>query len=153
MSRRTEKVADQLQVEIADLLHRRVKHPALAEAMLSITSVDVSPDLSRANVRISVMAAAADGETGDGEPDADTREAEVMAALARSEPFLHRELVKRLHMHRVPRLRFHADRSIAEGDRLSALLRDLAGAEGSAEARSEAPPGARSKKRPRGRQP
>ena len=147
MSRRTEKVGDQLQAEIADLLHRRVKHPALAEAMLSITSVSVSPDFSRADVRVSVMMAAAGGESD--ESDADAREAEVMAALERSEPYLHRELVKRLHLRRVPRLRFHADRSIAEGDRMSALLREIA----SSEAPPEASPEAYSEERPEGRQP
>lgn len=110
MSRRTEQVADLLQAEIAELLLRRVKHPALTGAMLSITRVEVSPDLVTARVHVSVM---------DGDDE------EVQSALDRTAPYLHRELVKRLRMRRVPRLRFLTDRSIAEGDRISSLMREL----------------------------
>ena len=42
---------------------------------------------------------------------------EVLGALERSAPFLHRELVKRIRIKRVPRLRFVLDESIAEADR------------------------------------
>ena len=50
MSRRTEKVNDLVQTVIADLLRLRVKNPVIAEAMISLTHVEVSPDLSRARV-------------------------------------------------------------------------------------------------------
>jgi ribosome-binding factor A len=117
MSRRMEKVADLLQAEIADLLHRQVKHPVIAEAMISITRVAVAADLGRARVHVSVMGP-------------EQEQDDVLTALQRVEPFLHRELVKRLRMRRIPRLRFIADHSIAEGDRIAALLRDVAHAEG-----------------------
>jgi len=129
MSRRTEKVGDLLQAEIADLLHRNVKHPALLDAIISITRVVVSADFSRARVHVSVMIPEGEGE-GEGEGDADQDEATVIEALERTEPYLHRELVSRLRMRRVPRLRFIADRSIAEGDRMSAMLRGVARSEG-----------------------
>ncbi len=124
MSRRTEKVGDLLQAEIAELLHRHVKHPALVDAIISITRVVVSADFSRARVHVSVMSGEAVG--GDVEQD----EATVIEALERTEPYLHRELVSRLRMRRVPRLRFIADRSIAEGDRIGAMLRGVARSEG-----------------------
>ena len=119
MTRRMEKVADLLQTEIAALLLREVKHPALTDVMLSITRVEVSPDLSTARIHVSVM-------------DTPQREAEALAALAHSEPFLHRELVKRLHMRQVPRLHFFADHSIAEGDRITGIMREVARTEGRA---------------------
>ncbi len=115
MSRRNEKVGDQLQLEIADLLHREVKHPLLVETMLSITRVEISQDFSRARVLVSVM----------GEDDDESGHEAVIEALRRTEPFLHRELVKRLRMRRIPRLQFVADFSIVEGDRVRALMRDL----------------------------
>jgi ribosome-binding factor A len=115
MSRRTDKVGDQLQAEIAELLHRQVKHPVLNDAMLSITRVEVDKDFARARIFVSVMSA-------DSEDDG---HAEVIEALERTEPFLHRELVKRLRMRRVPRLSFIADFSIAEGDRIRALMRSI----------------------------
>jgi ribosome-binding factor A len=115
MSRRTDKVGDQLQAEIADLLHRQVKHPVLNDAMLSITRVEVDKDFARARIFVSIMGADRD----------DDGHAEVIAALERTEPFLHRGLVKRLRMRRVPRLTFIADFSIAEGDRVRALMRSI----------------------------
>jgi ribosome-binding factor A len=117
MTRRMEKVADLLQSEIAELLRREVKDPALADVMISITHVEVSQDLRWARVHVSVM-------------EGPEREAEVLAALARSEPFLHRQLVKRLHMRTMPRLYFHPDHSIAEADRLTILMREVAQNEG-----------------------
>ena len=122
MSRRLEKVNDLVQSELAELLRRRVKHPVLADAFLSITRVEVTPDLAAARVHVSVM------EGADGAAGAD----EVLDALERSAPFLHRELVKRIRIKRVPRLRFVLDESIAEADRMSVLMRDLARAEGRA---------------------
>ena len=117
MSRRMEKVADLLQSEIAELLHRRVKDPALDDAIVSITHVEVAPDLSRARVHVSVM----------GEEEDTPR---VLAALERATLFLHRELVRRIHIRKVPHLRFVLDESIAEADRLTALMRAVARAEG-----------------------
>jgi ribosome-binding factor A len=114
-----EKVADLLQSEIAELLRREVKHPALADVMISITHVEVAPDLSSARVHVSVM-------------DTPEVEAAVLEALAHTEPFLHRTLVKRLHMRQVPRLHFLVDHSIAEGDRMTALMREVAQSEGRA---------------------
>jgi ribosome-binding factor A len=114
MSRRTEKVGDQLQTEIADLLMRNVKHPALTDVMLSITKVELTPDFRRARISVSLLAE--DGKAGFDE---------VLEALERTEPYFHRELMKRLTLRRVPRLTFIADHSIEEGDRLATLLREL----------------------------
>jgi ribosome-binding factor A len=117
LSRRTEKVNDLIQSVLADLLRTRVKHPVLTDAIISIVEVDVSPDLARATVHVGVI--------GDEfEPD------EVLEALRRSEPFLHREMVRELHLRRVPRLRFRYDGTAEEADRLTALMRELAADEG-----------------------
>ncbi|MPZ98126.1 MAG: 30S ribosome-binding factor RbfA [Dehalococcoidia bacterium] len=117
MTRRTEKVADLIQSTVAELLSRRVKDPVLSETMLSIVNVDVAPDLTSARVRVSLIDDEADSQA-------------VLGALERTEPFLHREMGKILHMRRVPRLRFQMDTSIAEGDRITALLREVARDEG-----------------------
>ena len=123
MTRRLEKVNDLVQSELADLLRRRVKDPVLADAFLSITRVEVSPDLARARVHVSVM----DGAAG---PDGGGAGGSVREALERTEPFLHRELARRIRIRRAPRLRFVIDESIAEADRLTALMREVARGEG-----------------------
>ncbi len=102
---------------LADVIRQRVKHPVLTHAIISIAQVNVSPDLARATVHVGVI--------GDEfEPD------EVLEALERSEPFLHREMVRELHLRRVPRLRFRYDDSAEEADRLTALMRGVAADEG-----------------------
>ncbi len=117
MTRRMEKVADLLQSEIADLLRREVKHPALTDVMISITHVEVAPDLGTARVHVSIM-------------DTPEVEHDVMRALEHTEPFLHHTLLKRLHMRTIPRLWFNPDHSIQEGDRLTSLMREVAESEG-----------------------
>ncbi len=121
MTRRMEKVADQLQVEVADLLRREVKHHVLTDLMLSITRVEVAPDLTTARIHVSVL-----DLPGRQATDMDA----VIEALTRTEPFLHRELVKRLHMRQIPRLKFLADHSIEEGARMTHLMREVAQSEG-----------------------
>lgn len=118
MTRRMEKVDDLLQSELAELIQRQIKHPALQEVLLSITRVETSPDLRSARVFVSIL-----GESED-------NGASVVEALEHSETFLHRELLKRLRMRRVPHMRFILDRSIAEGDRISTIMRAVAQSEG-----------------------
>lgn len=99
------------------MVRLRVKDRGLDGAFFSFTEVDVSPDLSHARVKVSVM--------GD-----DTQKTEVIAALTRSAPFLHRELNHELRMRRVPQLTFVLDESMEEADRMTRLLRDVAQSEG-----------------------
>lgn len=118
MTRRTEKVGDTIQRLLAELLERRVKHPALTDVMLSITQVEVAADLTSARVHVSLLGV--DEE----------RAEEVFAALERTEPFFHREMMHQLRIRRAPRLRFIRDRSMEEGDRMTALMREVARSEG-----------------------
>ena len=117
MSRRMEKVADLLQGEIADLLQRRVRDPSLEGVLISVTHIDITPDLAHARVHVSVMAD-------------DLEQRAVMDALGRSSRFLQRELVRRIQLRRVPRLHFELDDSIAEGQRMASLLREVRDSEG-----------------------
>ena len=63
MSRRTDMIASQLRAEVARLLREEVMDPRVR--LVTLTRVDVSPDLSNAVVYYSVM----------GDDDADTIEA------------------------------------------------------------------------------
>lgn len=110
-------MGDVIQAAIADLVNRRVKHPNLQGVILSFVSVEVTPDLAHAKVAVSVL--------GD-----EAQATAAMAALERVEPYLHRELGKQLHIRRVPRLHFVRDDSMAEADRITTLLRDVARADG-----------------------
>lgn len=108
MTRRTERINDLLREEISDLLRRELKDPRMA-GLVSITEVDVSPDLRHAKVFVSVM--------GSEEEHRSTFE-----ALGAAAGFLQRELRKRLSMRRTPELSFVADDSLKQGAHILALL-------------------------------
>ncbi|HXH21528.1 MAG TPA: 30S ribosome-binding factor RbfA [Dehalococcoidia bacterium] len=108
MSRRTERVNDLIRDELSELLLRELNDPRLG-GLISITHVDVSPDLMTARVFVSVMA-----------PPEEQKQA--MKALEAAGGFMHRELKKRLTMRKVPFLSFKLDTSIAEGAEVLSLL-------------------------------
>lgn len=76
--------------------------------MLTITSVDVSPDLSHAKVFFTLL----------------QREKleETLVGLKRSSGFLRSQLARRLKLYTTPELRFAYDESVERGDRLSRLI-------------------------------
>lgn len=113
MTRRTVRVNELLREEISDLLQREVKDPRLGEGLITVTEVQVSPDLRHATVFISYL--------GEGE------QAKVLAGLAAAAPFLHRELVHRLTIRRVPEFTFRFDPSIERGARLASLIHEVSG--------------------------
>ncbi len=114
MSRRTDRVNDLLREELSELLRREVKDPRVSHGMVSITEVQVSPDLRHATVFVSHL-----GEA--------TERDEVLRGLAAAAHFLRGELVHRLKMRTVPELLFRFDPSIERGARLASLIHDVSG--------------------------
>ncbi len=107
MSRgRPKKVADLIQRELSDLLRREVRDPHVG--MVTLTSVDVAPDLSHAKVYFTILDKAKQAETG--------------KALQRAAGFLRSQLSHRMNMYTTPALRFVYDESVERGDRLSRLI-------------------------------
>jgi ribosome-binding factor A len=109
MSERTERVNALLREEISNLIRDDIRDPRMA-GIVSVTLVDVSPDLRNASVHISVLG------------DEDER-AGTMAALDHARPFVRRELGRRLHMKNIPAVRFVADRSIEDAQELTDRMR------------------------------
>ena len=118
MSRRTEKIAAQLRAELARILLEEVADPRVR--MVTLTRVDVAPDLSNARVHYSVL------EAGEAE--------DIDAGLQSAAAFLRRRAARTLQLRRMPELRFRYDPSLALGTRTLATLRDL-DAGGSADSR------------------
>jgi len=112
MSRRTDRVSDLLRVELADLVLREVHDPRVKLA--SITSVDVTPDLRRATVRVSVL--------GD-----DAQRLEAIEGLRHARGFLRTELSRRLRTRVTPELVFELDRGAEHSQKISELLESLHG--------------------------
>ncbi len=110
MSRRIKRLNVLIQTELAELI-QDVKDPRLAD-IVSITHADVSPDLETAQVNISVF--------GSAEEKKDSIE-----ALSHAAPYLKRELLKRLHIKKVPTLHFVLDESIEEAAHILEVMRKL----------------------------
>lgn len=110
MSRRTQRVADVLRGELADLLLRQVHDPRIK--LVSVTDVDVSPDLRRALVKVSVLGS-------------DEERAGAVEALQHARGFLRRELARRLRLRVTPELVFELDRGAEHSQKIAELLESL----------------------------
>jgi ribosome-binding factor A len=109
-TRRQQRVSDQIKLEIADVLEKQLDDPRLAG--LSVTGVEVSPDLRQAAVYVSSLAGKASSK-------------DALAGLEHARGFLRRELALRLRLRLVPELTFRWDASLETGDRISRLLDSL----------------------------
>jgi ribosome-binding factor A len=108
-AQRAHRVGDQIQRELADLLRLHIKDPRIG--MVTVTAVEVSPDLSHAKVLFTHLAGA--------EHAADT-----VKALQHTAGYLRSELSRRLKLYTVPQLHFAYDDSIESGLRMSKLIDD-----------------------------
>jgi len=108
--KRTDRVGDQIRMEIADILTRRVKDPRVG--FVTVTAVDVTADLRQASVYVTVL------QQG-------PQEAETLAVLARAEGFIRSELGRRLKLRYVPELTFVKDTSLDRVKRVMTLLDEV----------------------------
>ena len=112
MSRRTERIAEQLRSEIAAAIRQDVTDPRVG--LVTITRVDVSPDMSHALVYWSGLGV-----------DDEGRVASMGEGLASCAGHLRSRIAKRLSMRRIPEFRFRHDRSIERGSRVLEVLEEV----------------------------
>jgi len=111
-SARRARVGTLLQSALAELLLRDVKDPRIG--MVTLTGVDVSPDLKHASVFVSVFG------------DAATR-TRALAGLNSARSFLQAQVGRRLGLRFTPALRFEIDDSLDRVERVEQLLRGVDG--------------------------
>ena len=105
-SGRPQKVGDQIQRELSEIIHRDLRDPRVG--LVTLTGVDVTPDCAYATVFFTCL-----------------ERAHVPAAeagLRRASGFLRSQLGRRIKIWTTPELRFVYDESIERGDRLSRLI-------------------------------
>jgi ribosome-binding factor A len=110
VSRRTRQVGEFLREELTDIIRRDVKDPRIG--FMSVTRVDVTPDLRHAAVYISVLGT--DGERSD-----------TLAALVSASGFIRHTLKPRLRMRQIPELEFRDDRSMEHAEKIARTLREI----------------------------
>ncbi len=112
MSRRSERMGEQLRAEIARILREEAADPRLR--LLSLTRVDLAPDLSSARVFWSALSGAA--------PPAVE---EIAQAFERAAGFVRTRIAHHLNWKRTPRLDFHHDASLQLGAETLAVLQEV----------------------------
>ena len=106
---RANRVADQIQRELALVFQREMKDPRLGLA--TVSAVEVSSDLQNAKVFVTFL--------GKDEKEEVEEALEVVRGAA---GFLRSQLAKEMRMRSVPALRFFFDKSIQEGQRMTSLI-------------------------------
>lgn len=108
---RLQQVADTIQQILGEVIQNELKDPRVGFA--TVTGVEVSADLQRATVRVSVMG------------DEDERVA-TMEGLQRARGFLRKRVAEEMrHMRFVPELRLVQDTSLDYSIRIAEVLREV----------------------------
>ncbi len=109
MAYRLERLNSLLRRELSDLLRLEVKNPRLSSVLISITGVEIAPDLKYAKVFVSSLGGVEEKGI-------------VLSSLRGASGFLRGELAKNLRMRVVPDLDFQWDESIEHGAHILELL-------------------------------
>jgi len=110
--KRTDRVGDQIQRDLATLIQREIKDPRLG--MVTISHVKVSKDLGYADIYFTVLAIGEQSEV-----DAIKSARQILNNAA---GFLRTELARGIKLRVMPQLRFHFDESVERGRHLHGLI-------------------------------
>ncbi len=107
--KRSDRVAQELQKEVAVILQREVKNPRIG--MVTVSDVEVSRDLAYAKIFVTFLF--------DNNAEAIKQ---GMQGLEKASPYIRTLLGKAMRLRIVPELRFIYDESLVEGMRMSNLV-------------------------------
>jgi ribosome-binding factor A len=110
VSRRIPRLNEQLRREVSQILSREVRDPRVG--LVIVTGVEVTPDLWVAKVFVQLT-----GSTGERE--------ETLAGLEAAAPFVRNALGKRLHIRRIPEIRFLEDQTLERATRIEQILEEV----------------------------
>jgi ribosome-binding factor A len=127
VSQRTIRLAEQIRIEVGDILARQVNDPGVG--FLTLTRVKVTDDLLQATIFYTTL----------GDP---SERKKTARALERALPFIRRALAARLQLRRVPELTFRFDESVAHQARVEELLEDIKRADALRAGEATPPPAA-----------
>jgi ribosome-binding factor A len=109
VTQRTARLDELLREEISEVIRREVDDPRIG--FVTITDVEVAPDLRHATVWVSVI----------GTPE---ERRKTLRALSRAMPFV-RQRLGRLRLKRIPELHIKEDQSAERGTRVLRILDEL----------------------------
>lgn len=106
--RRADRLAETIRAEVATFLAADAKDPRLV-AIVTVTGVDVTPDMRQARVFVSVMGS-------------DAERASTLDALASMTGHLRTRVAQAVRLRVAPELSFRLDESVARAARIETLL-------------------------------
>ncbi|SEI44591.1 ribosome-binding factor A [Allopseudospirillum japonicum] len=109
--KRTDRVADQIQRELAQMIQQEIKDPRL-DALVTVSGVKVSKDLGYADVYVTIL----------GKEDKPQIIADNLHILQHAAGFMRSQLGQRIKLRVMPQLRFHYDETLVRGRHLSSLI-------------------------------
>ena len=109
-SNRINRINEEIQKSLADNL-RSVKDPRVADALISITRVETTPDLHYTKVYVSVLQ--------------EEKAADAMKGLKSAAGFLRRQLASDVRLRCVPEIVWALDDSITYGAKMLKLINSL----------------------------
>lgn len=109
MINRLARVCEVLKRELGTIIPREID---IRDALVTIASVDITPDLKQAHIYISAMGKLQSRR-------------KIMHALEESRVRIQSELNKRIKMKQTPHLHFHLDESMERGSRVIHLMDEL----------------------------
>ena len=109
--KRTDRVAEQLQRELAQIIQMEVKDPRLG--MVTVSAVDISRDLYYATAFVTFLGIDEDSKSI----------SKAVSILNQAAGFIRSFVGKRMQMRVVPQIKFEFDSSISRGSELSALIK------------------------------
>ena len=110
MTRRIERLNEQIRREISDILHSGVKDPRIG--YVTVTEARVAPDLSFARVYVRPM--------GD-----EKKQEAAFEGLKAAAPYIRHELAQRLKVRQIPEIRFEADHALEHALHIEKLLSEI----------------------------
>lgn len=108
---RMESVGREVQLEVANIVRDEIDDPLIG--FVTITDVEMSPDLRHARVYFSVL----------GDDDA---KQDAGRGLRRAAKFIRGKIGERMDLRNVPKIRFDLDETAENAQRIEAILRDNA---------------------------
>jgi len=117
---RLDRIGDQIQRDLAQLIQRELKDPRLG--MVTVNLVKVSKDLSYADIYVTVLNLR----------DVDDQAAidDSLKILKQAAGFLRAELGRAIKLRVMPQLRFHFDQTIGQAQKLGALIQQARAKDG-----------------------
>lgn len=110
MSMRANRVAEQMKKELGDIIGNKVKDPRIG--FVTVTDVEVTGDLQQATIFISVLGR-------------DSEKEDTLKGLNKAKGFIRTEIGRRIRLRITPEIMFEFDESVAYGNRIDSLLRQV----------------------------